>query len=225
MKPLIHSLYQSPMSGDEIEAKSFEIIDSEAQPNRFSPAQWAVARRMVHTSADFNLVEQIRFSEHAIQAGIDALRAGAPIYVDSNMILSGLSMARLRRVCPDYGRDRLMCHVSDPDVIDSSKETGLPRSLYAVRKAANRLHRSIAVFGNAPVALLELNRMIIENNIIPALVIAMPVGFVHVVESKLELMSLDVPFIAIEGRRGGSPLAVSTIHALCELASPAVESA
>ncbi|MCX5873528.1 MAG: precorrin-8X methylmutase, partial [Deltaproteobacteria bacterium] len=65
----------------------------------------------------------------------------------------------------------------------------------------------------------------IENNIIPALVIAMPVGFVHVVESKLELMSLDVPFIAIEGRRGGSPLAVSTIHALCELASPAVESA
>jgi precorrin isomerase len=81
------------------------------------------------------------------------------------------------------------------------------------------LNGGIAVFGNAPVALLELNRMVLEENIRPALVIAMPVGFVHVVESKQELMSLGVPFIAIEGRRGGSTLAVSVVHALCTLAA------
>ena len=75
------------------------------------------------------------------------------------------------------------------------------------------------LFGNAPIGLLELNRLIIEENIRPALVVAMPVGFVHVVESKQELMSLGVPFIALEGRRGGSTLAVSVIHALCSLAA------
>jgi precorrin isomerase len=80
------------------------------------------------------------------------------------------------------------------------------------------LQGGIAVFGNAPVALMELNRLIMEEAIKPAIVIAMPVGFVHVTESKEELMSLDVPYIAVAGRRGGSPLAVSTVHALCTLA-------
>ncbi len=80
------------------------------------------------------------------------------------------------------------------------------------------LQGGIAVFGNAPVALMELNRFIMEEGIKPAIVIAMPVGFVHVSESKEELMSLDVPYIAVAGRRGGSPLAVSTVHALCSLA-------
>ncbi|MFH0958023.1 MAG: precorrin-8X methylmutase [Pseudomonadota bacterium] len=217
-KPLIRSLYEFPMTGDEIEAKSFETIDSEAQGSGFSSGQWAVVRRLVHASADFNLIDQIRFSENAISAGMKALRSGSKIYVDSKMILSGLSMARLKRVSPDYGAERLMCHVSDPDVVTLSKETGLPRSLHAVRKSAQQLHGSIAVFGNAPVALMELNRMMIEDGVLPALVIGMPVGFVHVVESKLELMSLGADFIAIEGRRGGSPLAVATVHALCELA-------
>ena len=81
------------------------------------------------------------------------------------------------------------------------------------------LNGGIAVFGNAPVALLELNRMIIEDDIRPAVVIGLPVGFVHVVESKEELMSLPVPWIAIAGRRGGSTLAVSVVHALCTLAA------
>ena len=87
-----------------------------------------------------------------------------------------------------------------------------------MRKAEGVLNGGIAVFGNAPVALMELNRLIMEEGVRPAVVIAMPVGFVHVVESKEELMSLGVPHITIKGRRGGSPLAVSTVHALCSLA-------
>jgi precorrin-8X/cobalt-precorrin-8 methylmutase len=107
--------------------------------------------------------------------------------------------------------------VADTDVAAEASAAGLPRSLYAVRKAKAMLDGGIVLFGNAPVALLELNRMVMEEGIRPALVIAMPVGFVHVVESKEELMKLDLPWIATAGRRGGSTLAVAALHALCEL--------
>jgi precorrin isomerase len=218
-KALIRSLYENPMSGEQIEERSFQIIDREAPRHSFAPGQWEVVRRMIHATADFGLVQEVRFSQDAVDAGVAALRSGAPIYVDSNMIRSGLSLARLRQVCPEYGPDKILCHVSDEDIVRAARENGLPRSLFAVRKAQPMLHEAVAVFGNAPVALMELNRLIMEEGIKPALIIAMPVGFVHVVESKEELMSLNVPFIAIEGRRGGSPLAVSTVHALCSEAA------
>lgn len=217
-RALIHGLYDHPMSGEAIEARSFQIIDREAQAGAFSPEQWEVVRRILHTTADFGLVQAIRFSPDALESGVAALKSGASIFADSNMIRSGLSITRLRKVCPDYGPHSVMCHVADADVASEAREKGLPRSLFAVRKARPMLHGGIVVFGNAPVALMELNRFIIEEGIRPAIVIAMPVGFVHVSESKEELMSLDVPYIAVAGRRGGSPLAVSTVHALCSLA-------
>ena len=96
---------------------------------------------------------------------------------------------------------------------------GLPRSLFAVRKARPVLDGGIAVFGNAPVALLELNRMVIEEGLRPAFIIGAPVGFVNVEESKEELAGLGVPCISITGRRGGSTLAVSIVHALCAIAA------
>ena len=89
----------------------------------------------------------------------------------------------------------------------------------AARKAGPLFKKGgIAVFGNAPTGLLEVNRMIIEEGIRPALVTGVPVGFVNVVESKEELMELDIPHIVLKGRRGGSPIAVAIIHALCTLA-------
>jgi precorrin isomerase len=218
MKPLIHDLLNNPLSGQQIEDRSLAIIDQEAPAHTFTPEQWPVVRRMVHTTADFSLLDMVRFSPDAIDAACQALRGGAPIYADSNMIRSGLSLARLKKVCPAYQPESILCHVADADVAEKARQASLPRSLYAVRKAEQQLHGGIAVFGNAPVALLELNRLIQETDLRPALVIGMPVGFVHVVESKQELMEMGVPYITIEGRRGGSPLAVSVIHALCELA-------
>ena len=217
-RPLIYDLLDNPMTGEAIESRSFEIIDEEAGRNGFTAEQWPVVRRILHTTADFNLCRDVRFSGNAIQAGISALRTGSRIFADSNMIRSGLSVARLRKVQPEYEPGHIVCHVADEDVVQQAQKTGLPRSLFAVRKAREFLDGGIAVFGNAPVALLELNRLIMEEGINPALVIAMPVGFVHVTESKEELMSLRVPYIAIAGRRGGSPLAVATLHALCSLA-------
>ena len=215
----IHQLLNRPMSGPDIEARSFEIIDSEV-PGRcgFSSDQWEVVRRLIHTTGDMDLASLVRFSPDAIASGIAALRRGAAIYADSNMIRSGLSLARLRSVHEGYAPDRIACHVADADVTQEAAQNSLPRSLYAIRKAKAQLDGGIVVFGNAPVALLELNRMIVEEKIRPALVIGMPVGFVHVVESKEELAALGVPFIGIEGRRGGSTLAVATLHALCTLA-------
>jgi len=219
-RALIHDLLENPMSGQAIEDRSFQVIDREAGDHGFSREQWEVVRRVIHTTADHGAAAVTRFSPDAIDAGRAGLRSGRPIFVDSNMIRSGLSLARLRRACPNYSSESILCHVADEDVAEKARENGLPRSLYAVRKARAILDGGILVFGNAPVALMELNRLIIEEGVRPALVVAMPVGFVHVVESKKELMSLAVPFIAMEGRRGGSPLAVSVVHALCSLAEP-----
>ncbi|MDQ7783413.1 MAG: precorrin-8X methylmutase [Desulfomonilaceae bacterium] len=216
--PLIHALYENPMSGRDIETRSFEIIDQETGSHRFPPEQWHVVRRMLHTTADLGLMDAVKFSDDAIDAAVVALRYGSPIYADSNMIRTGISISRLRQVCPVYDADRIVCFVADPEVAIEAREKGLPRSLFAVRKARSVLHGGIALFGNAPVALMELNRMIMEDGIRPALVVAMPVGFVHVTESKDELMSLNVPHVAITGRRGGSPIAVSVVHALCSVA-------
>lgn len=217
-KPFIHTLYDAPKSGQEIEEWSFAIIDREAPPHSFTADEWQVVRRMIHTTGDFSIAEAVRFAPGAIAEAIKALREGRPVYADSNMIRSGLSLERMRAAWPRYGSESVFCHIADPDVAKDARASGLPRSLFAVRKAKQILHGGIAVFGNAPVALLELNRMILEEDIRPALVIAMPVGFVHVTESKEEIMSLDIPYIALAGRRGGSAIAVSVIHALCSLA-------
>ena len=217
--PLIQSLLASPLSGEQIEERSFACIDQEAPQHSFSPDQWQVVRRLIHTTADFSLMELIRFSPDALESGSAALRAGRPIFTDSNMIRSGLSQARLRAICPAYSPASISCHVADADIAEEARQSGLPRSLFAMRKACSMADGGILLFGNAPVALLELNRMIIEEGIRPALVVAMPVGFVHVVESKQELMELGVPFIALTGRRGGSPLAVAALHAVCSVAS------
>ncbi|MGE5799928.1 MAG: precorrin-8X methylmutase, partial [Syntrophaceae bacterium] len=94
-KPRIHELLAAPRSGQDIEALSFTTIDREAPPHSFTPAQWEVVRRMIHTTADFSLMDSVRFSSDATRAGVEALRAGRPLFVDSSMIRSGLSLARL----------------------------------------------------------------------------------------------------------------------------------
>jgi precorrin isomerase len=195
-----------------------EIIDREAPAHRFTLEEWQIVRRMIHTTGDFGIMEAVRFSSDAIAAGVAALHGCRPLIVDSNMIRSGISLPRLRGVCGFYRKESLICHIADEDIERTSRRTGLPRSLHAIEKARPFIAGAIVAFGNAPIALMELNRMIVEEGLRPALVVAMPVGFVHVVESKEELMTQGVPYIALTGRRGGSPLAVSVIHALCGLA-------
>ncbi len=217
-KPLIYDLLQNPISGQQIEDRSFAAIDAEAPAHNYSAAQWQVVRRLIHTTADFAMSGLVQFSPQAISSAATALRGGATIYADSNMIRSGLSVARLKKLNSNYERESILCHVADADVAAEATSTGLPRSLFAIRKAGKKLDGAIVLIGNAPVALLELNRMAVEDGIRPALVIGMPVGFVHVLESKDELMTTGLPYVVLTGRRGGSPLAVAALHALCILA-------
>jgi precorrin isomerase len=218
-KPLIYRFYESPLSGEEIEARSLEMIEKEAPSHSFGSDEWQVVRRMIHTTGDFSLIHAVRFSPAAIQAGIEALQSRSKIYADSRMIKSGLSLPRLRSVHVEYDASHIVCYVQDEEVAKKSRQARLPRSLFAIQKAKSILHGGLAIIGNSPIALLELNRLILEEQVRPALVVAMPVGFVHVIESKEELMSLNIPYIAIAGRRGGSPLGVSVVHALCSIAN------
>ena len=216
-RPLIYDLLENPLSGQQIEERSFITIDAEAALHNYSSDEWQVVRRLIYTTADFTMSDLVHFSPQASGSASSALHKGKTIYADSNMIRSGLSIARLQKLHQGYTRERILCHVADEDVVVEAKKAGLPRSLFAIRKAGRKLDGGIVLIGNAPVALLELNRMAVEENIHPALVIAMPVGFVHVLESKEELMRSCLPFIVLKGRRGGSPLAVATLHALCLL--------
>lgn len=210
------TLIDHPVSGDEIERLSFACIEREGVRGAMDDREWIVARRLIHTTGDPGLVRALRFAPNWYEAALDALRDREPIYCDASMARAGISKARLRRATG--GEPEILCEVGDPEVAALAAASGLPRSVWAVRKAADRIGEGgIWVFGNAPTGLMELVRLHLEDGFCPSLVVAMPVGFVHVVESKEEFLGTGLPGIALAGRRGGSPLVVATIHALCSL--------
>ena len=204
------------LPGVGIEEESFRRIEEEADRGDYDDEQWRVARRLIHTTADFSIADQLCFRNNPVQAGIAAMKAGVSIYSDSNMIKSGISVAKLKKFNSDYTRDSIHCYIADPEVAALAKEQNITRALAGIRKAKDVIDGGIFLCGNAPLALAGAIKMIIEEGIRPALIIGMPVGFVNVVESKELLRETDVPHITIEGRRGGSPLAVATLHAIME---------
>lgn len=215
-RTLGRTLIDDPVSGEEIERRSFEAIERENVRGTLDDDEWTVARRLVHSSGDPGLVRALRFQGRWKRAGLDSLARGEAIYCDASMARAGISRARLRDA--SIAEPELLCEVADPVVAWQSRESGLPRSVWAVRKAAERLGSGgIWLFGNAPTGLMELVRLHREEGFLPSLVVAMPVGFVHVVESKAEFLGTALPGIALAGRRGGSPLVVATVHALCSL--------
>ena len=211
-------LLETPVSGEEIERRSFEAIEAEKVRGGLDDAQWAVVRRMVHACGDPSLVRAVRWSGDWLEAARRALHEGETICCDASMARAGLSRARLARASLSGTPHEIVCGVADPDVASRARETGLPRSVWAVRKAAERLGGGgVWLFGNAPTALMELVRLHVEEGYSPSLVLAMPVGFVHVVESKDEFLGSGLPGISVAGRRGGTPLVVSALHAICGL--------
>jgi len=207
------------LNGMEIEQESFTIIEQECDLHTRLPApEWKVARRLIHTTGDPSIVETLTFRHSPITSGLAALRAGAPIFCDSKMIRAGLSLDKLKKMNPAYEADSLHCHISDPDVIARAKAENRTRALCSAEKARPFLEGSIVLIGNAPLALARIARYALEENVRPALVIGMPVGFVNVVESKHLLAQCDIPQIVLEGRRGGSALAVTSLHAVMESA-------
>jgi precorrin-8X/cobalt-precorrin-8 methylmutase len=214
----MNDMRQMTTLGRGIEDKSFAIIDDEAGAHGYAPPEWQVVRRIIHATADFEFKSLVRLHPEAIRAGVDALRAGATVLVDVRMIEAGLNADRLRA----YGC-AVVNYISDDDVIALAKSNNSTRAIEAMRKAhrLGKLDGSIVAIGNAPTALLEVVRLVREENARPALVIGVPVGFVSAAESKTAALSLPVPFIVTEGRKGGSPIAVAILHALLLLSAEA----
>lgn len=175
---------QATSASRRIEQGSFDIIDREAGPHDYDPEQWAIVRRMIHASADFDFNGLTRFHPQAVSAGIDAILAGSPLVADIEMICVGLARPRL-----DHFGIEAHQFISDPEVIARARAENSTRALQAMCKARDGglLHGGIVAVGNAPTALLEVIRLIREEGVQPALVIGMPVGFVSAAESKSAL--------------------------------------
>jgi precorrin-8X/cobalt-precorrin-8 methylmutase len=201
--------------GKQIESESFAIIDKEVGQHNFPLEQWRVVQRVIHSTADFEFKDLMKFSPNAIQKGIEALKNGAPIITDVKMIIAGLNEQRLSTYgCKTY------CFISDEDVIEIAKKNNSTRAIESMRKAhkLGLLDNSIVAIGNAPTALIEIYRLVKEENAKPSLIIGVPVGFVSAKESKEMIMELkEVEWIVSEGRKGGSTIAVAIIHALLSL--------
>lgn len=201
------------MIGQRIEQESFRIIHDEIGAHGFTEDQLAVVVRIVHATADFDFKGLIRFHPAAIQSGVEALRSGCTVVTDVRMVEVGISA----RLLSDFG-GKTMCLIGAPEVAELAEREGLTRSTAAMRLLGRELNDNIVAIGNAPTALLETVRLIREDGVRPALVIGVPVGFVNTVESKEQLLALDVPTVTAVGRKGGSTVAVAAVNALLRLA-------
>lgn len=199
---------------DAIEAESFRIIESEMGPHDFSVIEWPVVQRAIHSTADFELGRSMVFHPRAVEAGIAAIRKGAHVVADVQMIQAGISAAFLA----EFG-GRVLCYMADLDVAAKARTEGTTRAIQCMRKAAREAPGAIYAIGNAPTALLELVRLVEDGEASPALIIGVPVGFVSAAESKEQVRRQGlVPYITNRGRKGGTPVAVSITNALLRMA-------
>jgi precorrin-8X/cobalt-precorrin-8 methylmutase len=199
---------------EAIEAESFRIIDAEMGAHDFSVLEWPIVQRAIHATADFELGRSMVFHPRAVEAGLVALRKGAPVVADVQMIQAGISAAYLAEL-----GGRLHCYMADPDVAERARAEGTTRAIQCMRKAAREAPGAVYAIGNAPTALLELVRLVEDGEADPALVIGVPVGFVSAAESKERLREQGLaPYITNRGRKGGTPVAVAITNALLRLA-------
>ncbi len=196
----------------DIEKRSMEIIESElGDTSHLTAAEKLIVKRVIHTTADFDYLKNLKFSENAVERGLQALRSGTVIITDTNMSLAGISKPALKALgCEAY------CFAADSDVAEAAGSKGTTRAVAAVDKAAEIYGRQELIYavGNAPTALIRLHELITQKKISPALVIGVPVGFVNVVHSKELIMTADVPYIVAEGRKGGSTVSAAICNAM-----------
>ena len=193
----------------DIERRSMEIIEEELGEIVLPPQEKEIIKRVIHTSADFEYARTLRFSADAVEKGLEALRRRGTIVTDTNMALAGVSRTAL-----DSLGCRKVCFMADDDVAAAARENGTTRAVASMDKACSLEGPLMVAVGNAPTALLRLDELIREGRIAPALVIAVPVGFVNVVYAKEKIMKTGVPYIAAKGRKGGSNVAAAICNAL-----------
>lgn len=193
----------------EIERRSFEIITKELGETDFSPLELPVLKRVIHTTADFGYAKTLYFSENAAEIGIGLVLRGAHILTDTNMAKSGINKAALERLGGEAH-----CFMADAQVAQQAAAQGITRAAVSMERIVALPRPLIVAVGNAPTALLRLSELIAEGVPVPDLIIAAPVGFVNVVESKQVIEEGAIPCIVTRGRRGGSTVAAAICNAL-----------
>lgn len=196
----------------DIERRSFAIIESELDRD-IPPEIRPVVMRVIHTTADFDYLDNLYFSPDVMETAMRAIAGRAVFVTDTNMARAGINKAALSRhgcTCE--------CFMADADIAAAAKQNGSTRAAASVDKAAKLGRPVIYAVGNAPTALVRLTELMQQNIFRPELVIGVPVGFVNVVQSKELLIGTGVPCIAARGRKGGSNVAAAICNALLYLA-------
>ena len=196
-----------------IENRSMELIAPHLEGLDLDERATKLYSRLIHASGDVGYAPITRVHPEAIDRAIGALKAGAHIYTDVEMVRTGINKKKLA----SFGGE-VHCLVADPDVAVRAKELGITRAMVAMRQFGKALNGSIVAIGNAPTALFEVLRLVREEGIRPACIVGIPVGFVGAAESKAALAAHGiVPYITVEGTKGGSPIAAAAINALMYL--------
>lgn len=194
----------------DIEKRSFEIISQKLIGRQLEPQNENVIKRVIHTTADFDYADNLFFSEGAVKLAKDVLKNGANIVTDTQMAKAGIHKKTAESL-----KCSIHCFIDAPEVAEIAQANGFTRARAAVDQAVETLEKPIIfVIGNAPTALIRLHELITGRVILPALVIAVPVGFVNVVESKELILGLQVPYIVARGQKGGSNVAAAICNAL-----------
>ena len=212
-------------SPGQIERGSMEIIRAELRERGITlpPENEAVILRCIHASADFDYAANLRFTPDAVQKAMEALHGGTDLVTDTNMALAGISKPGLLKLGASA-----FCYMAEKQIAERAKAQGTTRATAAMDYAAEQNPGAILAIGNAPTALLRISEQI-GDGLRPALVIAVPVGFVNVVESKEMVFAAceeaGVPCIAAMGRKGGSSIAAAICNALIYSAAELLEPA
>ena len=196
--------------GNAIYERSFAIIREEAELGRFTPDEADVAVRMIHACGLVEAAFAIDFAPDLVRAARNALKAGAPILCDAQMVAHGVTRARLP------AQNEVICTLRDPDVPELAERLGTTRSAAALELWRDHMEGAVIAIGNAPTALFRLLEMLDAGAPKPAAILGIPVGFVGAAESKdaLALGEHGVPWLVVRGRLGGSAMTAAAVNAL-----------
>ncbi|MFF2550039.1 precorrin-8X methylmutase [Nocardia sp. NPDC058058] len=195
--------------GAEIYRRSFATIRAEADLARFPADISQVVVRMIHACGQVDLAADVDFSNAVVNRARAAMRAGAPILCDANMVASGVTRKRLP------ADNEVLCLLGDPRVPGLAADMGNTRSVAALELLRDRMDGAVVAIGNAPTALFHLLDMLDAGAPKPAAVIGIPVGFIGAAESKQALAEYgDIEFLTVRGRRGGSAMTAAALNAI-----------
>ena len=191
----------------EIENRSMEIIAPHLQGLNLNEDQVKVYSRIIHAAGDVEYAPIIRLHPELIESARKALEKGCNIYTDVEMVRTGINKRKLAAAKTGNQYSEMIAKVA--------KEQGITRSMAAMRSFGQDMNGAIIAIGNAPTALFEVLRMVEEENLRPAAIVGIPVGFVGAADSKAELAANTlVPYAIVEGTKGGSPIAAAVVNAI-----------